>query len=172
MRLDSVPIRVDSPQRPHAMAVATTLLTTSALTASALVASVLFSACGASPAAPPAAAPDRDDLLIKNARIVDGTGGPWYMGDIAVRGDTIVRIARGLPEQGAARVIVEQGGCQGIFHAMDERDLVRILRYPATTIASDGDFPVFGRNMPHPRSHGTFTRHQYSTGIETRDPTD
>ncbi len=32
------------------------------------------------------------DLKITNARIVDGTGAPWYRGDIAVRGDTIVEI--------------------------------------------------------------------------------
>src|SRR4051812_6159855 len=33
------------------------------------------------------------DLVIRNARIVDGTGSPWYLGDVAVKGDTIVRIA-------------------------------------------------------------------------------
>ena len=33
------------------------------------------------------------DLVLKNARIVDGTGSPWYRGEIAIRGDTIVRIA-------------------------------------------------------------------------------
>src|SRR5687767_3257973 len=33
------------------------------------------------------------DLIIRNARIVDGTGNPWYRGDLAVRGDTIARIA-------------------------------------------------------------------------------
>ena len=54
--------------------------------------------------------------------------------------------------------IVEQGGCQGIFHAMSERDLVRILRHPATMIASDGEIPLFGRANPHPRSYGTFAR--------------
>jgi N-acyl-D-amino-acid deacylase len=54
--------------------------------------------------------------------------------------------------------IVEQGGCQGIFHAMSERDLVRILRHPATMIASDGEVPIFGRANPHPRSYGTFAR--------------
>ena len=54
--------------------------------------------------------------------------------------------------------IVEQGGCQGIFHAMSERDLVRIMRHPATMIASDGEVPVFGRANPHPRSYGTFAR--------------
>jgi dihydroorotase/N-acyl-D-amino-acid deacylase len=54
--------------------------------------------------------------------------------------------------------LVEQGGCQGIFHAMSEDDLERILRHPATMIASDGEVPVFGRANPHPRSYGTFAR--------------
>jgi N-acyl-D-amino-acid deacylase len=54
--------------------------------------------------------------------------------------------------------IVERGGCQGIFHAMDEDDLQRILRHPATMIASDGEVVVFGRANPHPRSYGTWAR--------------
>ena len=54
--------------------------------------------------------------------------------------------------------LVEQGGCQGIFHAMGEDDLVRILRHPATMVASDGEVPTFGQANPHPRSYGTFAR--------------
>src|SRR4026209_201499 len=41
----------------------------------------------------PAAQAPPFDLLIRNGRIVDGTGSPWYRGDVAVRGDTIARIA-------------------------------------------------------------------------------
>jgi dihydroorotase/N-acyl-D-amino-acid deacylase len=54
--------------------------------------------------------------------------------------------------------IVEQGNAQGIFHAIGEDDLRRILVHPATMIASDGEVAVFGRNHPHPRSYGTFVR--------------
>ena len=54
--------------------------------------------------------------------------------------------------------IVESGGCGGIYHAIDEQDLQRILRHPATMIASDGGVPVFGEASPHPRSYGTFSR--------------
>jgi dihydroorotase/N-acyl-D-amino-acid deacylase len=54
--------------------------------------------------------------------------------------------------------IVEQGGCSGIFHAIDEQDLQRILRHPATMIGSDGEVPIFGEANPHPRSYGTFVR--------------
>lgn len=34
------------------------------------------------------------DLLIKNAKIVDGTSNPWYYGGIAIKGDKIVEIIR------------------------------------------------------------------------------
>lgn len=36
--------------------------------------------------------PDKFDLLIRNASIIDGSGAPRYKGDIAIRGDRIVRI--------------------------------------------------------------------------------
>ena len=54
--------------------------------------------------------------------------------------------------------IVEKGGCSGIFHAIDEEDLQRILKHPATMIGSDGEVPIFGEASPHPRSYGTFVR--------------
>jgi N-acyl-D-amino-acid deacylase len=85
--------------------------------------------------------------------------------DQTLAGKNLADVAalRGLPAtvEGAADAalwIVEQGGCQGIFHAIDEADLERILRHPATMIASDGEVPIFGRASPHPRSYGTFAR--------------
>jgi len=63
--------------------------------------------------------------------------------------------------QGAAEAafwLVERGGCAGIFHAIGEEDIVRIMRHPASMIASDGEIVVFGRANPHPRSYGTFAR--------------
>src|ERR1043166_1401837 len=44
------------------------------------------------------------DLLLRNGVIVDGTGSPWYRGDISIRGDTIVRIAPSINEP-ASRII-------------------------------------------------------------------
>lgn len=63
-------------------------------------------------------------------------------------------------ENGAETVlwIVEQGNCQGVFHAIIEEDLDRIIRHPATMIASDGGVQVFGEATPHPRSYGAFAR--------------
>jgi N-acyl-D-amino-acid deacylase len=56
--------------------------------------------------------------------------------------------------------IVEKGGCSAIYHAIDEDDLVRIMKHPATMIASDAapGEPEFGRDVPHPRAYGTFAR--------------
>lgn len=34
------------------------------------------------------------DLLIRNGRIIDGTGSPWYSGDVAIRNGRIVAIGR------------------------------------------------------------------------------
>src|SRR5918996_833653 len=48
------------------------------------------------------------DLIIRNARIVDGTASPWYRGEIAVRGDTIALIAPRI-NANATRVI-DAGG--------------------------------------------------------------
>ena len=85
--------------------------------------------------------------------------------DPSLAGETLAEItrSRGLEpslENAANTVIwiVEQGGCRGIFHAIGEEDLVRILRHPATMIASDGGIPIFGQAVPHPRSYGTFAR--------------
>ncbi|HVT01844.1 MAG TPA: D-aminoacylase, partial [Thermoanaerobaculia bacterium] len=36
--------------------------------------------------------PHEPDLIIKNGRVVDGTGAPWFRADVAVKGDTIVAI--------------------------------------------------------------------------------
>lgn len=41
---------------------------------------------------PPAAQPARFDILIRNGRILDGTGNPWFFADIGIRGDRIAAI--------------------------------------------------------------------------------
>jgi N-acyl-D-amino-acid deacylase len=38
------------------------------------------------------APPERYDLILENGRIVDGTGAPWFRGDVAIRGDRILAI--------------------------------------------------------------------------------
>ncbi len=45
-----------------------------------------------------------NDLILRNGRIVDGTGSAWFRADVAIRGDSIARIAPRI-EGTAARVI-------------------------------------------------------------------
>ena len=54
--------------------------------------------------------------------------------------------------------LVENGDCGGIYFAINEDDIQRVLRHPASMVASDGQVVVFGRASPHPRSYGTFAR--------------
>jgi dihydroorotase/N-acyl-D-amino-acid deacylase len=54
--------------------------------------------------------------------------------------------------------LVENGDCGGIYFAIGEDDVQRVLRHPASMIASDGQVVLFGRASPHPRSYGTFVR--------------
>jgi N-acyl-D-aspartate/D-glutamate deacylase len=49
------------------------------------------------------------DLLIRGGRIVDGTGNPWFEGDLAIRGDRIAAVARPGATATARRVIDARG---------------------------------------------------------------
>ena len=44
------------------------------------------------------------DLLIRNARVLDGTGGPWFRADVGVSGGRIAAVRRNLAGD-AARTI-------------------------------------------------------------------
>ncbi len=69
------------------------------------MATILSAACA--PATPVAGY----DLIIANARIVDGTGNPWYDGDVGVRGDRIVTVGpKGALADAAAASRVDAGG--------------------------------------------------------------
>ncbi len=48
------------------------------------------------------------DILIQHAHIVDGSGNPWYQGDLGIRGDTIVAI--GLLEKAPSRLTIDAHG--------------------------------------------------------------
>ena len=70
---------------------------------------------------------------------------------------------RGLPattDAGAtlALELQEKGGFLGVFHAMHEEDVRRIMVHPRTMIASDGGIVAPGEGVPHPRNYGTFAR--------------
>lgn len=48
------------------------------------------------------------DLLIRNGKVVDGTGNPWFYGDVAVQGEKIVAVGR-LDDKRAKRTIDAEG---------------------------------------------------------------
>jgi N-acyl-D-amino-acid deacylase len=67
---------------------------------------VAFCLCLLSPAVP--AAEPAYDLVIRNGKVVDGSGNPWFYGDVAVRGDRLVAVGR-VPPGKAVREIDAKG---------------------------------------------------------------
>ena len=63
---------------------------------------IITSACASAPRGGPARP---FDILITNARIVDGTGNPWYRGVVGVRGDRIAYVGPGTAGLSARRTI-------------------------------------------------------------------
>jgi N-acyl-D-aspartate/D-glutamate deacylase len=55
-------------------------------------------------AAPAAAAEPAYDLVIRNGRVIDGTGNPWFHGDVAIRGDRIAAVGRVPPGAGRREI--------------------------------------------------------------------
>ncbi|HEX9218944.1 MAG TPA: hypothetical protein VF858_00520, partial [Gemmatimonadaceae bacterium] len=62
---------------------------------------ILTVACASVPRGP---AGTRYDILITNARVVDGTGNPWYRGTVATVGDRIAYVGPSIPGLSARRV--------------------------------------------------------------------
>jgi dihydroorotase/N-acyl-D-amino-acid deacylase len=54
------------------------------------------------------AQPPTYDLVLRNGRIVDGTGSPWYRADIAITGESIARIAPLITDPSAR--VIDVGG--------------------------------------------------------------
>lgn len=51
-----------------------------------------------------------------------------------------------------------KGGFTAIYHMMDERDVIAIMKHPLAMFETDGDPIGYGRGFPHPRSYGAFPR--------------
>jgi len=121
--------------------------------------------------ADPAARPRLLAAVADNIRLNRGGGDPknvvlaYCSFDTSLNGKSLARVTeeRGktpTPENAAetALHLLTRGNCQTVYHAINESDVERILKYPWTMIASDGEVPIFGRGMLHPRSYGTFAR--------------
>lgn len=51
-----------------------------------------------------------------------------------------------------------KGGAAGVFHSMQEPDLLKFLKHPKTMIAADSSVRVFQSGVPHPRGYGNNAR--------------
>lgn len=70
------------------------------------------------------------DVVIKNARIVDGTGSPWFYGEIGIKGENIVTIKHRIDEE--AEKTIDAGGlvaCPGFIDTHTHSDLL-VLKHP------------------------------------------
>jgi N-acyl-D-aspartate/D-glutamate deacylase len=68
---------------------------------------------------------------------------------------------RGVTLRDGVEALIElqlKGGFIGIFHAMDEGDVERVMRHPLAMFETDGDLVEPGKGFPHPRSLGSFPR--------------
>ncbi len=96
----------------------------------------------------PSAQRPRYDLVIQNGRIVDGTGAPWYRGDVAIAGDRIaavgaIRDAGGAPTLDASNLVVAPGFIdllgQSEFNVLvDGRAASKITQGVTTEVTGEG----------------------------------
>jgi N-acyl-D-amino-acid deacylase len=131
------------------------LFTRRRLALAALFASPALAACGGRVTTAPTPV-ERYDLVISNGRVYDGAGNPWSYGDIAVRGDRIVRVAPAgtLRDAAAARRIDArglavapgfidiQGQSEDAFLVGDGRVVSKITQGITTEILGEGSTPA------------------------------
>lgn len=100
------------------------------------------------------------DVLIRGGRVVDGTGNPWFYGDVALSGDRVAAVApRGLLDPSGARDVIDATGqvvCPGFIdiqsHSIlpflrDGRSLSKVTQGVTTEIMGEAwtPAPVGGR---------------------------
>jgi dihydroorotase/N-acyl-D-amino-acid deacylase len=96
----------------------------------------------------PVAAPEPFDVVIAGGRIVDGTGAPWFAGDVGVRGDRIAAIgdlsgAAAKTRIDAAGLVVAPGFIdllgQSEFNVLvDNRAASKIMQGVTTEVTGEG----------------------------------
>ena len=84
-------------------------------------------------------APAGYDLILRNGRIVDGTGNPWYAADVAIQGDRIVKIGD-LRGEKAAREIDATGRVvsPGFIDMLGQSEFSLLLDNRATSKLAQG----------------------------------
>lgn len=120
------------------------------------------------------------DVLIRGARVVDGTGNPWCFGDVAIAGDRVAAVEPpGRIPPGQAAELVEAAGlvvCPGFIdiqsHSIlplmvDGRSLSKITQGVTTEIMGEAWTPApFGGRIDNPQALAIFS--QRAPGWEER----
>lgn len=90
------------------------------------------------------------DILIKNGKVIDGSGTPWFYGDIAVSGGKIVKISRPIRET-AWRIIDVRGNivCPGFIDIHSHSDLALLVNPLAESKVRQGVTLEVGGNCGH-----------------------
>src|SRR3990172_3812320 len=120
--------------------------------------SLIVAACAPAtqPRGGPSPLPPPYDLVISGGRVVDGTGAPWFYGELAIRGDRIARVApAGLLRDAPARERLDargmvvgpgfidiQGQSGGSFLFGDGRDVSKVTQGITTEILGEGGTPA------------------------------
>src|SRR5512143_3550797 len=100
-------------------------------------------------AAAPSKPGDVYDILFTNARVVDGTGAPWFLGDVGVRGGAIAAVGRLSPASArrtidATGLVVAPGfidllGQSEYNVLVDPRAASKITQGITTEVTGEGD---------------------------------
>jgi N-acyl-D-aspartate/D-glutamate deacylase len=112
------------------------------------------------------------DVLITGARIVDGSGHPWFYGDVALSGDRVAEVAPpgSIPNERAQEVVDATGlvVCPGFIdiqsHSIlplmvDGRSLSKIAQGVTTEIMGESWTPApFGGKIDDPFEHNLFAQ--------------
>ena len=114
--------------------------------------------------------PQRYDVLIRGGKIVDGTGNPWFYGDVAIRGDRIEAVGPLAADTTAHRVIDALGlfVAPGFVDMHSHSDMTLLedgsaqskVRQGVTTEILGEDTsagPSKGKRPPHSVKHGDAT---------------
>src|SRR5947207_2186397 len=91
---------------------------------------------------------DAYDVIIKNGRIIDGSGNPWVSGDLAIRGDRIAKIGK-LNGANSKRIVdarnlvvspgfIDMLGQSEMALLIDNRSLSKLSQGITTEITGEG----------------------------------
>jgi dihydroorotase/N-acyl-D-amino-acid deacylase len=109
------------------------------------IASIAYEFGGSSPAA----RTNEYDVILRNGKIIDGSGNPWFTGDVAVRGDRIAAIgnlesAHALKEIDATGLVVSPGFIDMLGQSewsllIDNRCLSKLSQGITSEITGEGE---------------------------------